>query len=114
MYALRVWLGKLIGLNIFFGKIYMFDDLYKVGNSTFNESAFLESSLKLHSKNKAIAISKYNYGPLDPSMDIKPKVNIENIMYDRDKLYSFDEDDIFLNNKSLRESPNYNFWKTYF
>ena len=92
----------------------MFDDLYKVGNISYCKNSCSKKNVKTFSKQKAIAISKYDYGPTNPYFDIKQKVNIINIKYDKEILYSFDKNDIFLSDEKLKESPNYIFWKTYY
>jgi len=86
----------------------MFDDLYKVGSCS-NYKTLNNSKLCL--KNKAIAISKYNYGPLDPSLDLKKGIDVLDIKYDRKVLYSDSTNDIFL--EDIKNSANYSFWKSY-
>ena len=92
----------------------MFDDLYKLGNVSRYKNSCQKNSVEMCLKQKAISIFKYNYGPANPSFDVKSEVKIVNIRYDEERLYSFDEEDIFLNEEGLKESFNYAFWDAYY
>ena len=68
--------------------------------------------IDINLKNRNKAFKEYIYGPADPRLDLKQDVNVSDIKYDKNRLYTDkDGEDIFLSENELKEKGNYKYWE---